>query len=157
MQYLEKVRVGIVSDILVDGVRLAEYNYTVGLSGERQKLASPETPLAPSAAAAAAAPTWFHASFPTPALESATPALAVDFAQSSAKKGAVWVNGFMLGRYWDIAAAASGCQGLEQCSSAAYTGPYSDSRCRTGCGERSQSLYKIPPGLLHSVGRSVSV
>mmetsp|Transcript_27947 Transcript_27947/g.47203 ORF Transcript_27947/g.47203 Transcript_27947/m.47203 type:complete len:770 (+) Transcript_27947:44-2353(+) len=150
--YLEKVRVGIVSDIQVDGKKLAEYSYSVGLSGERQQLAQTPLTKVSTAETAAATPTWYRSTFTTPEMDSATPALAVDFSHSSAKKGAVWVNGFMLGRYWDIKATTSGCQGDAQCSSAAYTGAYADSRCRTGCGERSQSLYKIPLGLLHSAG-----
>jgi hypothetical protein len=143
--------VGIVSDILIDGSRLPEYHYTVGLSGEHAGLptrASAAVP--PVTRASAAVPSWFQASFPSPPH---TPALAVDFTLSGAKKGAVWVNGFMLGRYWGILSSSEGCQGQQQCSSAAYTGPYSDSRCRSGCGERSQSLYKIPLGLLHPSGR----
>lgn len=147
-----------VSDLLIDNVRLSKYNYTVGLCGEHKQLAThiaPVTPVVASIDSVSQTPTWFQATFATPVtlVGSPTPALAVDFAHSSAKKGAVWVNGFMLGRYWDILASKSGCQGDEQCSSSAYSGAYTDSRCRTGCGERSQSLYKIPVGLLHPAGR----
>ena len=146
---------GIVSDLLIDDSRLTEYKYTVGLTGERHELAKLPTTTTAIATAAAAAPAWFQASFATtPALTgSPPPALAVDFSDSAgAKKGAVWVNGFMLGRYWDIVASEPVSDQAE-CSSAAYTGPYVDSRCRTGGGERSQSLYKIPTGLLHPADR----
>ena len=143
------------SDVQVDGKKLKEYSYTVGLGGEREQLAQTPSSKVATALTATVTPTWFRSTFSTPEMDTATSALAVDFSHSSAKKGAVWVNGFMLGRYWDIKATTSGCQSDEQCSSASYTGAYVDSRCRTGCGERSQSLYKIPLGLLHSAGRFV--
>ena len=40
-----------------------------------------------------------------------------------------------------------------QCTSATYAGSYSSEKCRTGCGELSQGLYKLPSALLHPSGR----
>ena len=144
---------GIVSDILIDGSKLSEYKYTVGLSGEQLKLSQFPARFMPKIESKSTneVPTWFQSTFTSP--ENTSPALAVDFTASAAKKGAVWVNGFMLGRYWDITAREDGCQDSEQCKSQSYTGAYAEPRCRTGCGERSQVLYKIPLGVLRPVGR----
>lgn len=40
----------------------------------------------------------------------------------------------------------------DKCTEEAYTGPYCAGRCRTGCGELSQTLYKVPAGVLHPSG-----
>jgi len=53
-------------------------------------------------------------------------------------KGAVWVNGNHLGRYWNVTADSMPC---EPCD---YRGAYDPSRCRTGCGQPSQIIYHVP-------------
>jgi hypothetical protein len=52
--------------------------------------------------------TWYRATFATPASlvqQGDHEALALDLSATSLVKGAVWVNGFMLGRYWNVLAA----------------------------------------------------
>jgi hypothetical protein len=48
--------------------------------------------------------------------------------------------------YWCFADDA------EICTEEAYVGPYGAGRCRTGCGELSQALYKVPAALLRPAG-----
>lgn len=48
-------------------------------------------------------------------------------------KGAAWVNGYSLGRFWpNYTADPNACKPCD------YRGQYTDSRCRTDCGEPSQ-------------------
>ena len=56
-------------------------------------------------------------------------------------KGAAYINGNMLGRFWDKAAPADGC---DVCDELAYSKSYAAEDCRTGCGEMSQRYYKVP-------------
>ncbi len=70
-------------------------------------------------------------------------------------KGAVWVNGHMLGRYWNVTAKPAAC---EECDGDSYVGSYNGDRCRTGCGEPSQTYYKLPTDwLLWSAGAENSL
>ena len=179
--YLEKIRAGVVSkDLLLDGQPLGPYTQSVGLRGERlgcyaeeltpavDQLFRPFDPAADSASPLS----WYRASFSTPpavlasraaAAEKAAAAvplerellsLAVDISGSRLQKGALWVNGRMLGRYWARAVDAS--ERCQDCPSDTYVGPYSADQCRSGCGEGekgimlSQSLYKLPADVLHA-------
>jgi hypothetical protein len=63
-------------------------------------------------------------------------------------KGAVWVNGHMLGRYWDAVAEnqdrTQACDETCLVNQMDWAGKYEPVRCVTGCGVPSQSLYKVP-------------
>lgn len=39
-----------------------------------------------------------------------------------------------------------------KCTSETYSGGYSAEKCRTGCGDLSQTLYKVPTGILFPAG-----
>jgi hypothetical protein len=116
--YLEKIRVGIVSDIQVDGTPLHSYATVVGLNGEQyrkqgralQPSAPRDLPFTAAVNTSSAQPlTWYKATFPTPAAATAPDAaLALDLSATALVKGAVWVNDVMLGRYWNILASTSG-------------------------------------------------
>ena len=204
--YLEKVRVGIVSDISVDGLALHNYSSIAGLNGEQLRKANTKhtavsslLPTAPQdhlfVPATSAAPTgqplaWYRATFHTPAAVSAERAYALDLSATALVKGAVWVNDVMLGRYWNVIAGPSGgdcgkpctitcclshwrfcgylplslrlffiyilhctTEDAAECTSESYVGGYEVSRCRTGCGSLSQTLYKLPAALLHAPDR----
>jgi hypothetical protein len=150
--HLELIQVGIVSDILLDETPLVGYSQMAGMDGERMEIyaGAKRAAMSPAVTSGAKPLTWYRSSFPTPqaSLYGETRPIALDISQTSLTKGALWVNGVMLGRYWGILAVGS-CN--DDCSSASYVGAYNANRCRTGCGEMSQSLYKIPFGLLHSV------
>lgn len=147
--YLERVQAGITSNVSLNGISLSPYTHNTGLTGEKLKLYDmndaeameyfvPWTTVTPSKPL-----TWYRAHFFTPASYGAAP-LAIDISSSSLVKGSIWINGFMLGRYWTIKARGY----CEVCTSESYTGSYNAERCRSGCGDLSQSLYKIPYGLL---------
>ena len=125
--YAETIRVGIVSAVSIDGVKLTNYSSVVGLNGEAQSVYTSNTaagaqgavfaPLSKTSAASSSSSspvTWYRANFTTPHF-AATPEseqstlvvpLALDISATSLVKGAVWVNGFMLGRYWNIVASS---------------------------------------------------
>ena len=150
--YLETVRVGIVSAVVVDDIPLTLYRHRAGMEGERTQIYKNGIPF-PTVGDREVLPlTWYTATFATPQapLYDELHPLALDISSSALKKGALWVNGEMLGRYWSIMAEG---QCNDDCSSENYVGEYNANRCRTGCGEMSQSLYKVPYGLLHSADR----
>eukprot|EP01132_Coremiostelium_polycephalum_P005274 gene5274-6567_t len=57
-------------------------------------------------------------------------------------RGFIWVNGYPVGRYFMINATGDG----DVCdpSLCSYIGYYNADKCRSGCGEPSQSLYHVP-------------
>lgn len=52
-------------------------------------------------------------------------------------KGHIWVNGYAIGRYWDITSNSV-------CNDCNYAGGFSAHKCLTNCGERSQTYYHVP-------------
>jgi hypothetical protein len=75
--------------------------------------------------------------------------LALDMVSGGLTKGSVWINGFMIGRYWNVLAAGQ-CNDETDCLTQNYAGAYHPDRCRTGCGAASQQFYKIPTDILHT-------
>lgn len=153
--FLEGVQTGIISELRWrDGARasvLSPVTHTVGLMGEQDGLAP-----TPAALDSVNEPLrWYTLAFSTPAAdESSMPMpLALDLAGTVAgshamTKGAVWVNGHMLGRYWDAAAEnqdrTQACDETCLVNQMDWVGKYEPVRCVTGCGVPSQSLYKVP-------------
>ncbi|WVZ70218.1 hypothetical protein U9M48_018899 [Paspalum notatum var. saurae] len=90
--------------------------------------------------------TWYKATFSAPAGEEA---VAVDLL--GLNKGAAWVNGNSLGRYWPSYTAAD----MDGCHAACdYRGKFKAEgdgvRCLTGCGEPSQRFYHVPRSFLRA-------
>lgn len=141
--FLEKMQTGIVSDLMYNGVAVHNVTHTVGLVGESLELFSESNakvfkPLDKDSKDVNKPLRWYSARFNTPpsAGEEDTNgllSLALDLGGSMGK-GAVWVNGHMLGRYWNITSSASTYR-CEDCESHPmdYVGEYVDTRCRTGC------------------------
>lgn len=124
--YLERLQVGVISDIRLDGAALSNYSTVAGLNGEQQQqrvqrqgarplMPGPPSDLLPFTATAADAEadatrplTWHRARFETPTgvvtQGEGAITLALDLSGTSLVKGALWVNNFMLGRYWNILA-----------------------------------------------------
>ncbi|RLN22391.1 beta-galactosidase precursor [Panicum miliaceum] len=82
--------------------------------------------------------TWYKTTFAAPAGEEA---VVVDLL--GLNKGAAWVNGNSLGRYWPSYTAAE----MDGCHVCDYRGKFKAEgdgiRCLTGCGEPSQRFYHV--------------
>ncbi|KAF8730440.1 hypothetical protein HU200_017018 [Digitaria exilis] len=93
--------------------------------------------------------TWYKTSFDAPAGEEA---VVVDLL--GLNKGAAWVNGNSLGRYWPSYAAAEmdGCHVCDYRREFNAAGDESDLQCLTGCGEPSQRFYHVPRSFLRRDG-----
>ena len=138
--HLERSRAGIVGDVLINGFVVEGWTHSVGLEGadggERVDATADESIFS-----------WYEVKFTTPALDAAA-GLAVDM--TSMGKGMVSVNGVMLGRYWSIVGEIE--DDCKPCDLATYSGAYYNQICRSGCGEPSQSYYKLPVSWLSDEG-----
>ena len=133
--YLERNRVGIVSDILVDGkVCDSGIVHTVGLDGEGRAGVVKRV----GGERSDKSLIWYTTTFPSPA-DIADRVVGIDL--SAMGKGAAYLNGNHIGRFWDMKANDEGCN---ICDEMEYNGQYEAARCRTGCGELSQTVYKLP-------------
>ncbi|OMO67150.1 hypothetical protein CCACVL1_20761 [Corchorus capsularis] len=84
--------------------------------------------------------TWYKTSFQAPL---GSEPVVVDL--QGMGKGHAWVNGNSIGRYWPSQIAdADGCNTCD------YRGGYSDSRCRSNCGNPSQRWYHVPRSFLNN-------
>ncbi|CAI9097865.1 OLC1v1034378C1 [Oldenlandia corymbosa var. corymbosa] len=84
---------------------------------------------------------WYKATFDTP---SGVDPVVLDL--EGLGKGAAWVNGNNIGRYWpSIRRPDIGCNPCD------YRGPYNqnDAKCRTNCGEPAQKFYHVPRSFLN--------
>lgn len=167
--YLEAITVGIMSNVTAayyaaddqivgEAVVLQGFNHTVGLQGEQQWLGASSTKTASSSCSAGTL-CWYRATFPSPNKRYTLikEDLAFSYALnlgSAMGKGQAWVNGHMLGRYWNITGVATtsqrSCQ--DTCASNSYVGSYNGDRCRDGCGQPSQEYYKLPVDWLRTDG-----
>jgi hypothetical protein len=150
--YYDSYNAGIVSDVTLNGYVVKDFKHTVGLMGETQQLwNNSKAWLSELNKQCGSELCWYKTEFITPtdiiaslaaSTHRHTPLLSVALdLGSSFGKGSVWLNGNMLGRVWDAEAMADGCM---TCNSLTYTGPYLPEQCRSGCGEPSQSVYKVP-------------
>lgn len=167
--FLETIQVGIVSpNVTVTAVQTqsssrttktfvpTSYLHTVGL----QRDATGSARVCDSGDAATNGLCWFTTTFATPAVVATATApvsMALDLGATMGK-GLVYVNGHMLGRYWNIAGAATAsqrdCAGIG-CSAESYmdfVGAYNGDRCRSDCGAPSQTYYKLPWDWLNHEG-----
>ncbi|OIW09005.1 hypothetical protein TanjilG_05981 [Lupinus angustifolius] len=90
--------------------------------------------------------TWYKTNFDAPAGDSP---FALDM--GSMGKGQVWLNGKSLGRYWPAYKASGTC---DYCS---YAGTYTETKCRSNCGEASQRWYHVPHSWLMPTGNLLVV
>jgi len=142
---LERSRVGIVGEILVDGEVMKGWTHTVGINGPPDASLDDKNFFETNTGM-----TWFELKFdsPLPGDDDEKSGLALDL--SSMGKGFVSVNGRMLGRYWSI--VGENTNNCEECDLAAYAGSYGPDTCRSGCGEESQRYYKMPRSWLNEDG-----
>ncbi|KAH7428540.1 hypothetical protein KP509_09G006100 [Ceratopteris richardii] len=116
-----------------------QWKYQIGLLGEKLNLQSERMNLSTHWDANEELPIsqpmiWYKTSFISP---SGYDPVAINL--ESMGKGAVWVNGHGLGRYWsDYTASNLEC---EKCS---YRGKYHAGKCSQHCGQPSQRWFHIP-------------
>lgn len=144
--YLETIKVGILTDLYVDQIPLKDFVQSVGLAGEILDI--PNKGAGSSEFTACKSLCWYSSTFKTPSSVSTTSKIALDLS-SAMGKGSIWVNGHMLGRYWNVIAAATAsqrdCTGCDN----SYSGSFNGDKCRSGCGAPSQQYYKLPADWLN--------
>jgi beta-galactosidase len=160
---METYVAGVSGTIKVDGTDLTNstWDHTIGLLGESKRIFAEDGSKAfiwqrPTAVATVAnkdlnpAAKWFKSEpFPAPSLELP---LAIDLVGLS--KGAVWINGRHLGRYWNII----GNTNTKGCDTCDYRGEYQpDSKCRVRCNEPSQRYYHVPRDWLRRSGNVIVI
>jgi len=164
---LELIETGIVGHVTLNGEELLDWKHSVGLLGEAIDYGGVSTisTIDPAKRAELIHDLeghyectdlcWRQLTFVTEALVS-NASYALDL--GTLGKGAVWVNGHMLGRYSNAIASASDSGVCVTCDESTYVGEYQpDSQCRTGCGELSQRYYKVPTDWLKSNGEANEV
>ncbi|OMO91833.1 hypothetical protein COLO4_18061 [Corchorus olitorius] len=123
----------------------SNWSYKVGLNNELNKrLYDPQSSQAKLFAAdklpIGRPLTWYKTTFQAPL---GSEPVVVDL--QGMGKGHAWVNGNSIGRYWPSQIAdANGCDTCD------YRGGYSDSRCRSNCGNPSQRWYHVPRSFLNN-------
>ncbi len=144
--YLEKIKVGILTDVYIDQIPLKGFVQSVGLTGEYLDI--PNKGISTPSSTGCKSLCWYSSTFSTPPSVLVTSKLALDVGASMGK-GSVWINGHMLGRYWDVIAEATASQ--RDCTGCGndYIGSFNGDKCRTGCGLPSQQYYKLPADWLN--------
>ncbi|KAL2653172.1 hypothetical protein R1flu_021300 [Riccia fluitans] len=145
--FLEKMHGGVTGSVRLRDdenkmTDLTNYQWIiqVGLRGEYLNLESPDSASAAWSGPTAHPPTnhslvWYKTVLDAPAGEG--PAL-LDL--GSMKKGAAWINGHHLGRYWpQILNPAEGCE--KPC---VIIGKWYAAKCVVNCGQPSQRWYHVP-------------
>lgn len=120
------------------------WTYQVGLKGEFLKVYSTgdNEKFEWSELAVDATPstfTWYKTFFHAP---SGVDPVALDL--GSMGKGQAWVNGHHIGRYWTVVSPKDGCGSCD------YRGAYSSGKCRTNCGNPTQTWYHVPRAWLEA-------
>ncbi|XP_073112752.1 beta-galactosidase 1-like isoform X2 [Elaeis guineensis] len=117
------------------------WSYKIGLDGEKTKvyLDNPDRKWYSGMIPTQRPFTWYKTTFETPL---GLDPVVVDLLGMG--KGAAWVNGNSIGRFWpNYTASADGCNGCD------YEGEYkAEEKCQTGCGEPSQRWYHVPRSFL---------
>jgi len=93
---------------------------------------------------------WYKIPLVSPQPVSQLPSWQLDM--GSAGKGILWINGHLLGRYWDIVATKSTCP--DTCD---YRGSYGGDKCRYDCGKPSLQFYHVPRSWLLSEGQTNTI
>jgi hypothetical protein len=153
--YMERIQTGIVGDVTLGSDILKGWKSSIGLLGEAIDFGGVSTTSEIDPAKRAelidelegfhtcSYLCWRQITLTTQANFDKTAAYALDL--GSLGKGHIWFNGRDLGRYWTLKARERGDdESCQPCDEVAYTGPYHQTQCQTGCGEPSQRFYKIP-------------
>ncbi|KAI5080533.1 hypothetical protein GOP47_0003716 [Adiantum capillus-veneris] len=125
-----------------------EWTYQIGLLGEKLELYSEKNNLSTNWASDETHSTyqpmtWYKTIFNAPP---GNDPVAVDL--WSMGKGAAWVNGHGLGRYWsNFLSSNLGCE--RTCN---YRGVYRPAKCAQNCGQASQRWFHIPRSWLKPSG-----
>ncbi|GAU34773.1 hypothetical protein TSUD_205770, partial [Trifolium subterraneum] len=156
--HFETWNVGVLGPVTLKGLNEGtrdlsrqKWSYKIGLEGEALKLhtlsGSTKVRWAEGSLLAIRKPlTWYKTSFRTPA---GNDPLALDM--SSMVKGQVWINGRNIGRHWP------GYKARGKCEECYYAGTYTETKCRTNCGQPSQKWYHVPRSWLSPSGNYLVV
>ncbi|CAL5199249.1 unnamed protein product [Lathyrus oleraceus] len=149
--HYEKWNAGVLGPVTLGGLNEGnrdlsrqKWSYKIGLKGEALQLytqsGSKSVNWVEGSSLAKGQPlTWYKTTFSTPA---GNDPLALDM--SSMGKGQVWINGRNIGRHWP------GYKAREECGDCYYAGTYTETKCRTNCGQASQKWYHVPRSWLSS-------
>lgn len=147
--YLEKISVGIISTVTANDYVLVDYAHSVGLQSANS-VGYSFSHIRTSLQTTCEGLCWYQLTFLTPVSLSGRKAVALDL--SSMGKGFLYVNGHMLGRFWNITSGGINGYSCDPCDEMSYSGSYSESKCRTGCSSLSQRYYKLPSDWLSPYG-----
>lgn len=158
--YYDKLTKGIRSPVTVNNkdITQGDWFHGVGLQGERDGYFNRGSNLNwQTAIGAKLSLIWYKIILPRAQIQSLLQksesksfvSFALDL--SSMGKGAAWVNGHSIGRYWDVKSDASLCK---PCSP---SGAFFDKKCLTKCGEASQEYYHVPKDWLLSESGDVEL
>ncbi len=140
--YLERVTRGLQGAVTWNGQDMTHNGWTqvAGLQGEAQSYftaaGAQQVPWVPLSGPLSTPMAWVQVNITTPSPLPAGSVWALDLA--SMGKGAVYLNGNHLGRYWNIKATQMTCDTCD------YAGTFDPIKCRTGCGDYSQRYYHAP-------------
>lgn len=159
--YMERIETGIVGDVKLDDETLVGWKHSNGLLGEAinygdvSKISQVIDPMKRSELIDELEGhgdcndmCWRQFTLTPANIIDTTASYAIDLLGLG--KGHIWVNGKMLGRYWDQVAREYKNGACTPCDEGSYVGEYHQTSCRSGCGEVSQRYYKIPTDWLNN-------
>ncbi|KAJ3089865.1 Beta-galactosidase 7 [Quaeritorhiza haematococci] len=183
--HLEKMTKGLKGKVRVAGVDITSrgWRHRVGLKGERHQYWSRDNQHWSYHGIPAGEPlVWYKLTFDVTSIDpsflksnpssisSSTPLNSFALYLGGMGRGAVFVNGYHIGRYWNITAQipperktwyyntfhADKCEGSSEGPTVCdYAGKFSEWKCRQGCGEPCQKFYHVPADWL--IGGSMVV
>jgi hypothetical protein len=137
----------------------APWEHQIGLQGEAEdwvSAASNDTAVWRETDDCGAAPNipfvWYRLNLSVSLDSDPTGVFALDM--NSMGKGAVWVNGNHIGRYYLKIAVPSHTGECDPCN---YAGKYDPGYCRSGCNEPSQRYYHVPRAWLKDGANEITV
>ncbi|KAK2968739.1 hypothetical protein RJ640_020375 [Escallonia rubra] len=155
--YYETIKQGIVGPVMLIGTNnqakdlsTNKWVYKVGLHGEAAELFRDDAPghhnwLSENLPINRSF-VWYKTTFKSP---SGQDPVVLDLLGLG--KGAAWVNGHHIGRYWpSYLAPEDGCS-----STCDYRGKYNPNKCLSNCGKSSQRWYHVPRSFLRDEGNSL--
>ncbi|KAG0491679.1 hypothetical protein HPP92_005077 [Vanilla planifolia] len=117
-----------------------KWSYKIGLLGEKEQMQLDNSTWNKGGIPTKTPFTWYKTTFQAPL---GSEAVVVDLLGMG--KGAAWVNGQSIGRFWpNYTASYDGCHPCD------YRGSFQSDACQTGCGEPAQRWYHVPRSFLKS-------
>ncbi|KAK1301411.1 Beta-galactosidase 7 [Acorus calamus] len=118
-----------------------EWSYKIGLDGETKQIFTSQQIKWFNGEIPARRPfTWYKTTFKAPIGDEA---VVLDL--NGMGKGAAWVNGKGIGRFWLIKSSPTADNGCAPCS---YNGSFYANKCDTNCGKSTERWYHVPRSFL---------